>query len=78
MCYDILSMLTLGLCRAKRSWFANFRSEKDKGEEVVVVFRDKGFPDLRASLVQALKVSSISSRNSSASLLPIASKLVGS
>ena len=45
-------------CSAKRSWFANFRSERDK-EEVVVVFRDSSFPDLKAALLQALKVSSI-------------------
>ena len=44
------------MCRAKRSWFSNFRSEREK-EEVVVVHRDKGFQDLKASLVQALKVS---------------------
>lgn len=42
--------------RAKRSWFANFRSEREK-EEVVVVYRDKGFQDLKTELRQALNVS---------------------
>ena len=44
------------LPRAKRSWFSNFRSEREK-EEVVVVHRDKGFQDLKTSLLQALNVS---------------------
>lgn len=47
--------LTFILFSAKRSWFSNFRSERDK-EEVVVVHRDKGFHDLKVSLIQALKV----------------------
>lgn len=38
---------------AKRSWFANFRVEREK-EEVVVVCRDKSFQELKASLLQAL------------------------
>ena len=43
-------------CRAKRSWFANFRLEREK-EEVVVVCRDKSFQELKASLLQAFTVS---------------------
>ena len=43
--------------RAKRSWFANFRSEREKEEEVVVVFRDKSFQELKGSIKQAFTVS---------------------
>lgn len=44
------------LYRAKRSWFSNFRSEREK-EEVVAVYRDKGFQELKASILQAMNVS---------------------
>lgn len=47
---------SFSIYRAKRSWFANFRSEREK-EEVVVVYRDKSFQDLKSSLLQALRVS---------------------
>lgn len=40
---------------AKRSWFANLKSDKDK-EEVVVVYRDKSFTELRSSLLQSFTV----------------------
>lgn len=40
----------------KRSWFSNFLSEKEKGE-VVAVFRDKSFSELKASLLRAFDVS---------------------
>lgn len=36
----------------KRSWFANFRSEREK-DEVVQVFRDKSFQELKASILVA-------------------------
>ena len=56
-CIEIVTLwLMFWHDRAKRSWFANFRSERDK-EEVVVVFRDKGFSDLKMALMQAFKVS---------------------
>ena len=40
----------------KRSWFANFLSEREKSE-VVAVFRDKSFTELKASLFRAFDVS---------------------
>ena len=40
----------------KRSWFANFLSEREKSE-VVSVFRDKSFSELKASLFRAFDVS---------------------
>ena len=59
-CYCSVEIFTIFCCffSAKRSWFSNFRSEKEK-EEVVVVHRDKGFQDLKVSLIQAFKVSSV-------------------
>jgi BR serine/threonine kinase len=40
---------------AKRSWFANLKAEKDR-VEVVVVYRDKTFAELRAALLQSFTV----------------------
>lgn len=40
----------------KRSWFSNFLSEREKSE-VVAVFRDKSFTELKASLFRAFHVS---------------------
>ncbi len=40
----------------KRSWFSNFLSEREKSE-VVAVFRDKSFTELKASLFRAFDVS---------------------
>jgi hypothetical protein len=40
---------------AKLSWFANLKSDKDK-EEVVVVYRDKSFTELRTALLQSFTV----------------------
>ena len=53
----LLSGYELLVYRAKRSWFANFRSEREKEEEVVVVFRDKSFQELKGSIKQAFTVS---------------------
>ena len=43
--------------RAKRSWFVNLRSDKDK--EVVVVYRDKSFTELRSSILLSFSVSHV-------------------
>ena len=51
----VCMMCDVSLYRAKRSWFANFRSERDK-EEIVVVLRDKSFQELKSSVLQAFKV----------------------
>lgn len=40
----------------KRSWFSNFLSEREKSE-VVAVYRDKSFTELKASLFRAFDVS---------------------
>ena len=40
----------------KRSWFSNFLSEREKNE-VVAVFRDKSFTELKASLFRSFDVS---------------------
>lgn len=40
---------------AKRSWFFNFRLEKEK-EEVVVVYRDKTFSELKTAIIHAFAV----------------------
>lgn len=50
-------MIESRVYRAKRSWFANFRSEREKEEEVVIVFRDKSFQELKGSIKQAFTVS---------------------
>lgn len=39
----------------KRSWFSNFLSEREK-VEVIAVFRDKSFTELKASLLRAFDV----------------------
>ena len=50
-----MSVCCLSL-RAKLSWFANLKSDRDK-EEVVVVYRDKSFTELRTALLQSFTVS---------------------
>lgn len=39
----------------KRSWFSNFLSERER-VEVIAVFRDKSFTELKASLLRAFDV----------------------
>ena len=64
---------SLSVCRAKRSWFTNFKLEKEKEEvspstgywsqwlltllQVAVVFRERSLVELKASLKRAFSVS---------------------